>query len=35
MHKNKFHCQNTGGIIPIHRKSNKRERKSIEVLPGI
>lgn len=31
MHKNEFQFKNTGSIIPIYRKSNKRERKN-EVL---
>lgn len=30
MHKNEFQFKNTGSIIPIYRKSNKRERKPLK-----
>lgn len=30
MHKNEFQFKNTGSIIPIYRKSNKRERKPMK-----
>lgn len=32
MHKNEFQFKNTGSIIPIYRKSNKRGKKANEVL---
>lgn len=28
MHKNKFHCQNTGSIIPIYIEKVIREKES-------